>query len=286
MLLEVNAPLAEERAAFGGLALKGMARRCQAALWRGADAVLPVTEVLAGQVRATRGSGRGVHVTPNGAEPRATHPAAAARLRARLGLPEHAVVLGFVGFVRAWHGLAWAVEALPRLPAAHLVVVGDGPGLAELDALARRLGVADRVRLLGRIPHDEVTAHAEAFDIALQPAATPYASPLKLFEYMALAKAIVAPDQPNLREVLADGRDALLFEPGSQATFTGALARLCGDGALRAELGAGALRRLKETPFTWSHNAERVTALARDLASVRTASVPAGRRVATSAGAG
>jgi len=284
MLLEVNAPLAEERAAFGGLALKGAARRCQAALWRGADAVLPVTEVLARQVRATRGGDRGVHVVPNGAEPHPTHRAAAARLRARLGVPEAAVVLGFVGFARAWHGLAWAVEALRGLPAAHLVVVGDG--VEGLDALARRLAVADRVRLLGRMPHAEVTAHSEIFDIALQPAATPYASPLKLFEYMALGKAIVAPDQPNLREVLTDGRDALLFEPDSKAAFAGALERLCGDAALRVELGGGALRRLTETPFTWSHNALRVAALGGELAAISSASVHAGRRVATSVEAG
>lgn len=285
MLLEVNAPLAEERAAVGGLALKGVARACQAALWRGADAVLPVTDVLARQIRATRGDGPGVHVVPNGAEPRGRDAIAAARLRMRLGIPEDAVILGFVGFVRAWHGLAWAVEALPQLPKAHLVVVGGGE-VAELREMAERLGVAERVRLLGRIPHTEVTAHSEAFDIALQPAATAYASPLKLFEYMALGKAIVAPDQPNLREVLVHGRDALLFEPGSQAAFVRALERLCGDARLREELGAGALRRLRETPFTWSHNALRVAALARDLAGIRSASVPAGPRVATSAGAG
>jgi len=284
MLLEVNAPLAEERAAFGGLALKGLARRCQTALWRGADVVLPVTEVLARQVREVRGSARGgVQVAANGGEPRAHDPEATARLRDRLGLPQDAVVLGFVGFVRAWHGLAWAVEALPGLAEAHLVVVGDGPGLDGLEALARRVGVADRVRLLGRIPHEAVTAHAEAFDIALQPAATPYASPLKLFEYMALGKAIVAPDQPNLREVLTDGREALLFEPGSQAAFARALERLCGDPGLRAELGAGALRRLTDTPFTWSNNARRVVALGRELTALRPASVHAVQPAATSA---
>jgi glycosyltransferase involved in cell wall biosynthesis len=284
MLLEVNAPLADERAAFGGLALRDLARRCEAALWRGADAVLPVTEVLARQVRAVRGGGRGVHVAPNGAEPRRPDPAAALRVRARLGLPKDAVVLGFVGFVRAWHGLVWAVEVLPRLPQAHLVVVGDGPGLADLEALARRLGVVDRVRLLGRVPHGEVTAHAAAFDIALQPAATAYASPLKLFEYMALGKAIVAPDQPNLREVLADGRDALLFAPGSQPAFARALERLCGDAALRAALGAGALRRLTQAPFTWTRNAERVAGLGRELARLRRANPQASPRLATSVG--
>jgi glycosyltransferase involved in cell wall biosynthesis len=51
------------------------------------------------------------------------------------------------------------------------------------------------------------------FDIALQPPAVAYASPLKIFECMACGLPIVAPDQPNIREILRDGESALLFDP-------------------------------------------------------------------------
>jgi glycosyltransferase involved in cell wall biosynthesis len=86
---------------------------------------------------------------------------------------------------------------------------------------------------------------------------------LKLFEYMALGLAIVAPDQPNIREVLSHKDNALLFAPGEEASFVAALRSLCADAELRRELGAKAVRTIHDTPFTWSHNARRISALAR-----------------------
>jgi glycosyltransferase involved in cell wall biosynthesis len=269
MLLEINAPLAAERTSFGNLQMKGLARRCEALLWSRADAVLPVTEVLARDVRAARRAPGGVHVIANGGDPDHRPGAEAlAAVRIRLGLAPDAVVMGFVGFVRAWHGVGWAVEALPALPPeVCLVVVGDGPALDQLRERADALGVGARVHLLGRTPHAEVPAIMLAFDVALQTAATPYASPLKLFEYMGLGRAIVAPDQANIREVLCDADDALLFAPDDQGAFTAAVQRLCADAGLRARLGAQAARTLRQRPFTWAGNAARIAVLGRALAA-------------------
>jgi glycosyltransferase involved in cell wall biosynthesis len=262
MLLEINAPLAAERAKFGNLALTRLAARCEKAVWSGADIVLPVTRVLADMVAQQRGL-RGIHVIPNGADPGAgPDPEKAASLRAHLGL-EGKVVLGFVGFVRPWHGLEWAIRALPRLAGnVHLLVVGDGPAQAALQEDAARLSVADRVHFAGRIAHRDVSGFVKNFDVALQTRAVGYASPLKLFEYMALGRAIIAPDQPNLREVLRPEVDALLFDPQNEASFFTALERLSADPQLRARLGAAARRSVEETPFTWAENARRVEELA------------------------
>lgn len=276
LLLEVNSPLAAERARFGGLALRGLARRCEAATWGGADVVLPVTEVLARRVRRVRGGSGGVLVAPNGASVRGPPDAQTAeRLRVSLGLEPDALVLGFVGFVRAWHGVGWAVEALSSLPRrSHLLVVGDGPALESLRSRAAAAGVGARVHLVGRVPHDEVAQIMGLFDVALQTAATAYASPLKLFEYMGMGLAILAPDQANIREVLTDGRDALLFPPRSEDGFRSALQRLCNDEALRRRLGAQALSRVRDTPLTWEGNALRIEAVARELAVLRAAGSP------------
>ena len=278
LLLEVNSPLARERAEFGGLRFRALARRCEAALWRGADVVLPVTHVLAGDVCRVRHGQGGVQVIPNGTDAeRPADPLAAEPVRRRLGLGPDALVLGFVGFARAWHGLGWAIEALPILPPnTHLVIVGDGPVLKSLKTRALELGIGARLHIAGSVPHDEVAAHIQIFDVALQTAATAYASPLKLFEYMGLGRAIIAPDQANIREVLSAGRDALLFEPQSRDSFCSALQRLCGDAALRARLGAGARKTVRETPLTWARNAERIEGLARELIRRRPVSVGAG----------
>jgi glycosyltransferase involved in cell wall biosynthesis len=121
--------------------------------------------------------------------------------------------------------------------------------------------VTDDVHVVGLVTREEIARYVAAFDIAVQPQATTYASPLKLFEYMAMDRAIVAPDQPNIREVLTDGVDALLFEPGNPGDFRAALIRLVRDPALRGKLGAAAGRTIRERELTWDGNARRIVSL-------------------------
>jgi glycosyltransferase involved in cell wall biosynthesis len=105
-----------------------------------------------------------------------------------------------------------------------------------------------------------------AFDIALQPAANPYASPLKLFEYMSLGRAIVAPDQPNIREVLTHDQDALLFNPADRHGLVRAVLALHEQPDVRRRLGAGAWETVERLDLSWRNNAERVLTLARRMA--------------------
>jgi glycosyltransferase involved in cell wall biosynthesis len=178
-------------------------------------------------------------------------------------------VLGFTGFVRGWNGLEAVLELLatPEGKACFLLVVGDGPARAELEERARALGVAGRMRFTGVVKRTEVASFVSAFDVALQPAANPYASPLKLFEYMALGRAIVAPDQPNIREILANGHDSVLFAPGDDRSFADAVLRLMRDLGLRARCAGNAIETVRRRRLTWSHNAERVLQLAASLRS-------------------
>lgn len=272
LLLEVNSPLYDERRTFGRLQLQRLARWSERRAWRGADLVLPVTGELATIVSAAGVPCERVLTIPNGIDPRrfATLPRSD-DAKVALDLQDR-LVLGFTGFVRDWHRLDlvidWLAATAPR--AAVLLVVGDGPARDELLAHARRRGVDAQLRLTGVVPHDQVPAHLAAFDVALQPAATPYASPLKLFEYMASGRAIVAPDQPAIREVLRDDHDALLVPPGG-AALAAALDRLVADGALRARLGEAARETVVRRGFTWAHNAERVEAAAAGLLAAREA---------------
>lgn len=267
LLLEVNAPLAEERACFDGLALPRLARAVERAIWRRADRLLVVTEVLARRVEAAGVPRERIIVTPNGVE-LARFDAAPSEAEARraLGL-EGRLVLGFVGFVKAWHGLDAVLDWLARapFPAALLFVVGDGPARPELERRARELGVGERVRFAGVVPRERIAAVIRCFDIALQPAVTDYASPLKLVEYMALGRAILAPDSANIREVLRHGENAWLVTP--EGLHAG-LDRLARDPQLRAELGAAARATVEERGLTWDANAQRVEELARALGVV------------------
>jgi glycosyltransferase involved in cell wall biosynthesis len=143
-----------------------------------------------------------------------------------------------------------------------LVVVGDGPVRASLEEQAAALGLADRVRFTGLQPHEKIPALVAGFDIALQPRVVDYASPLKVFEYMAAGRAIVAPDQANIREVLRDGETALLFDPARPEAMWQAIARLAADADLRRRLGQAARAEIGRRDYTWAGNARRVAAWA------------------------
>lgn len=264
-LLEVNAPLAEERAAHGGLALRRLALWCERFVWRSADLVLPVSAVLGERLLRAGVAPARMMVVHNGIDREAfARVRPSPDLRREIGA-EGRLLLGFAGFVRDWHGLPEAVEAIADLgQGLHLLVIGDGPGLAEVKETARRRGVEDRVTCLGLTPRDQVGALLAACDIALQPRVVDYASPLKLFEYLALGLAVIAPDQPNIREVLTDGVDALLIDLARENALRDAIARLAGDEALRRKIAAAAAASIAERGYSWDENARRVLERALD----------------------
>lgn len=264
LLLEVNAPIFEERARYDGLSLKRLARWSQAYAWRNADYVLPVTQVLADIVAAYGVARERMVVIPNGINAKRFDDAPDTQAaKAALGLQDK-LVLGFTGFVRDWHGMDQVIDLIAHDPpesARHLLIVGDGPARAALEQQARKLGIAHRVSFTGVIGRDDVARYVAAFDIALQPAVVPYASPLKLFEYLALGKAIVGPAQPNLTEILTDGHNAVLFDPAQADGLPRAISRLCEDAALRRQVGANARNTITDQQLTWHANAARVVKL-------------------------
>lgn len=268
LLLEVNSPLVYERSQHsGGLALTRLARWAEGMVWRSADYVLPVTHVLGGHVSAYGVPTERIVVIPNGInEAHFADAPDSETAKNTLGLAGK-LVLGFTGFVRDWHGVDCVVRwlATPSAPDnAFLLVVGDGPVRAELEALAAKLGIADKVRFTGVVDRSKVPGYVAAFDIALQPAVTAYASPLKLMEYLFLGKAIVAPAEPNLLEVLTDRENAMMFDSHSGAGLEKSLAVLSRDAELRCNLEKNAKATISKLNLTWKGNAEKVLSLVKD----------------------
>lgn len=268
IVLEVNSPMVQELQRTRGLAFPGVARRVERHIFRGADRIAVVTAVL-GDILAELGVERErMFVTPNGVH--LEHFDAPDRDAARrdLGVADaEGPVFGFVGYYRDWHRLDLVVDALAtrELDRAHLVLVGAGPVEADLRARASNRGVSARVHFAGKRPHDRIPRVLPAFDVGLVPAINPYASPLKLHEYMAAGVAPIAPDQPNLREVLTHGEDALLVPPGDGPALVAALVRLATDAELRGRIGAAARRTIVDRDLTWRGNARRVLEVARQL---------------------
>jgi len=220
-----------------------------------------VSTPLARQVRALAPGAR-VTVIPNAVDPVRFDPRRAGRdaMRARLGLG-HRCTIGWTGILRAWHGLDLLLEAIVRLPDTHLLIVGDGPSREEVERRAAALGVDGRVTVTGRVPHAEVPAYLSAMDVAVVAAErTGIASPMKLLEYLAMGRAVVAPRTESLADVVHDEETALLFEPDSAPGLAACLARLAADPELRAALGERAAAFVRRER-TWERNAERVLAL-------------------------
>lgn len=267
MLLEVNAPLYDERKKYDGIAIDWLARWTERFAWRGADYVLPVTQVLAERVKAAGVAAANIAVIPNGINlerfSRVPDPGTAKRA---LGL-DGRLVLGFVGFMRDWHGLEQIIDLVAdsRDETLHLLLVGDGPARASLEARARLRGIQDKVTVTGIVARDRVAEHIAAFDVALQPQVVEYASPLKLFEYLAMGCAIVAPATPNLQEILTHEENAILFQPGDDAGLRAAVERVCRDPQLRVRLAVGARATIANRGLTWTTNAQRVVDLFRRL---------------------
>jgi glycosyltransferase involved in cell wall biosynthesis len=264
LLLEVNAPILEERSRYDGLSLTRLARWSQAYAWRNADVTLPVTQVLGDIVASYGVDPKRIVVIPNGINGERFECAPDVEAAKRgLGL-DGRLVLGFTGFVRDWHGLDKVLDLIANDPPAsrrHLLVVGDGPARPNLERQARELGIENRVTFTGIVERDDVARHVAAFDIALQPAVVAYASPLKLFEYLALGKAIVGPAQPNIEEILVQDQNAVLFDPNDTSALAHAIQVLCTDDALRARVAENARATIGARQLTWDANARRVVGL-------------------------
>jgi glycosyltransferase involved in cell wall biosynthesis len=267
--LEINSPIADERSRFGGLRLRTLARALERIVWKSADRVFVVSAVLGAMVAEAGVMLERITVIPNGVGRDAF---SAEPYKAVQRGPTDPVIIGFVGFVREWHGLSAVVDGLAsdrdELPV-QLVIVG--PPSEDLERQAQKFAVANRIRFVGLHQRDAIPNVIRTFDIALQPRAVAYASPLKLFEYMASGRAIAAPDQENIREVLKDGENAVLFDPEAPGALWRAIRQLATDPQLRERLGRAARRTLDECDYTWEGNASKViNAVRSDLACTQT----------------
>lgn len=273
LLVEVNAPIAAEQEAYRGGTLAGLGARAEAALLRGADAVLTVSAALKEHVVGFGVDPVRVHVVPNGIDPGRFAPGVPDPVvRARWKIPE-GPVLGFVGGLRPWHG----VEALPSLlerlssrhPAAALVIVGDGPLRPSLERTLDGLGIRQRAIFTGAVHHAEIPGLIRLFDVALAPYPPLdhafYFSPLKLFEYMACGVPVVASRSGQIGEVIEDGATGMLYPPGDFEAMAAACDQLLSDPAGRRAMGDRAAERILGA-YTWDHNARRAMEIARNAA--------------------
>lgn len=267
VILEVNSPLAQEQADLGAQKLGGLARWFERWICNQAAVVVAVSSPLRDILIDLGVDGGRIVVMSNGVDPQRFHGERSAgdKVRERYGLTNKRVV-GFVGWIREWHGLEDLVRGMPHWPAAledvDLLVIGDGPARADIEAAAVACGVGDRVHVTGAIAHAEIVEYLAAIDVALQPAATSYASPMKIFEYLAMAKPVVAVDQENTREILTEGENALFFPVGDRPAFVDAVREMFSDQKRLDTMSRQARATIFERGYLWTNNARKIIELA------------------------
>ena len=270
LVVEVNSPLAYERAEYDRLALKRWAQAFERFVLFRADLVLTVSTPLKEYIAEQGVPPDHIAVLPNGTDPTLFRPELTGReeVRQSLDIPPTATVVGFVGILRPWHGVELLLDAVSQIAAppesVYLIIVGDGPSQADLERLAQEKGLAGKVVFTGRVPHREVSRYLAAFDIAVSPRATFYASPMKVLEYMATGIPVIAPRTPNLQDIISDGVTGILFNAEDLGDLAASLTLLLNDRALRHRLGQNA-RASVVAGRTWLHNAARVLELVQGL---------------------
>lgn len=245
--------------------LKGIHRRAAERIavytYRRADAILCVSNparkrlVEHWHVRPDK-----VHVVPNGVD---------VDMFAPSGEPGgESGVVAFVGGFQPWHGLDLLIESFSRVlaeyPDAELLLIGDGPERESIEARAAELGISGRVTITGLVPQPQVPAMLARAAVAVLPyprfRQELWFSPLKLFEYMAAGKAIVAARAGQIPAILEDGKTALLVEPGSVSELARAILALLASTDKRRVMGAAAREQAVER-HSWDGYVDRLESI-------------------------
>lgn len=235
------------------------------------DLVVVVSNVLREELTARGIAEQKILVNPNGVDTDFFNPKiVSADMREMLGLTRKTVI-GFIGTFGPWHGVEVLIKAFSILMQdgsdgrrrLHLLLVGDGVGLAESRRLARELGVDGNCTFTGLVPQVEGPRYLACCDILVAPhipnvdGTEFFGSPTKLFEYMSMGRAIVASRLGQIGDVLEHGHTGWLVDPGNPASLADGLSVLLQDAHLRTAMGLAA-RDEAVRQYSWRKHVERI----------------------------
>ena len=163
-------------------------------------------------------------------------------------------VVCFVGSFQLWHGIDLLVESfaqvLHQIPHSKLLLVGDGPARKSIEEKVKNLGIGSSVHITGLVPQRQIPEILSAVDVAVIPyPELPnelWFSPLKLYEYMAAGKAIVASSSGQIAEVIHDGENGRLVTPGKIDELAKVIVRLLNNPDEREWIGKNAHKQAVE----------------------------------------
>ena len=224
---------------------------------------------LGGSELINRGvDGERIIIVPNGVDPFLFNPSLDGRLIRNLYKVEDNIVLvSFVGSFGPWHGAELLASCVKKVVEqkqnVRFLFVGDGSRACDVKRIIEQDHMTDYVIMTGMISREMIRYYLAASDILVSPQvpnpdSTPFfGSPTKLFEYMAMGKAIAASDLDQIGEVLKTGDNAILFEAGNTKQLTDAILFLASDPAIRNKLGKNAREAVVKF-YTWEAHLQAI----------------------------
>lgn len=210
-------------------------------------------------------------VIPNGVDiekfsPEITKSEECKELRQKLNIGPQEISIGFSGNFGIWHGIPHLTRAIDKIIKKRLIknsrflLIGDGPLREEMK---RQIDHYRNVLFVGEVSYLEIQNYLAICDILLSPHCLQidgrefFGSPTKLFEYMAMGKAIVASNLGQIGRVLRNKKTAVLVEPGKVDGLIGGILELADDKKLRDRLGKNARKEVVNS-YTWRKNVEKL----------------------------
>jgi glycosyltransferase involved in cell wall biosynthesis len=243
-----------------------------------ADLIVAVSKPSKDELLARGVPSERIIVNPNGVDPAIYRPDRdGGAVRAGLGIASDEIVIAFIGTFGNWHGTEVLAEAFGRMLARHvdltsrvrLLMVGDGGKMPLVRDILEKSGAMGRTILTGTVPQADAPDYLAAADIFASPHVpnpdgTPFfGSPTKLFEYMAMGRAIIASDLDQIGEILSHQNTAYLVPPADADALADGMGVLVRDADLRRRL-AVAVRERCVADFTWEQHTRRILAALRD----------------------
>jgi glycosyltransferase involved in cell wall biosynthesis len=233
--------------------------------FRLSDKIVCVTEGIKREiVRRYKVNEGKLMVIPNGANIELFRPLDKRECRRKLGLEENAFYVGFVGSFAPWQGLEILIEAAKRVKEQgyaqiKYILVGDGEQEPLLRQKVREYKLEQEIRFTGRVAYEQVVNYINTFDVCYlcKERLSFGFSPLKLYEYLACGRPVIASRVDGVKEVIEEGKCGYLFEPGDAEELAKRIIQSYQERDTLQEMGLRG-RRLVESKYSWRMTAKRI----------------------------
>lgn len=258
-ILEINDATIIQRSR--PLSLKWFARLIERKIFCNASALLTVSEYFKQLIINIYGIPPSkICVIPNAINPARFQVSGNHNLCEELGLYGK-YVIGVVGAFVPWHGIDFLVTSVQNIlkerKDTKILLVGDGPVRSQIDTLVKGLKLQDHVKFTGFVPSSDVPKYISCMDICIMPDSNEHGSPIKIFEYMAMGKPVIAPRYGPIEEIIQDDKTGILFTPRDKTGLCNAIQRLLNNSELKNKIETSA-RDYVFSYHTWTANVKKI----------------------------